>query len=48
MESEQRIEKLRLQMIKTAVSTDLRDPKVIKVSDKLDRLINEFYAKRKF
>ncbi|KLU65833.1 Spo0E like sporulation regulatory protein [Desulfosporosinus acididurans] len=46
MELEKRIEKLRLQMIKAAADKDLKDPRVIKVSDKLDRLINEFYAKR--
>jgi hypothetical protein len=46
MELERQIEKVRLQMIKMAANKDLKDPRVIKVSDKLDRLINEFYAKR--
>ncbi|WP_140417673.1 aspartyl-phosphate phosphatase Spo0E family protein [Desulfosporosinus sp. FKA] len=33
-------------MIKVAADKDLKDSRVIKVSDTLDRLINEFYAKR--
>jgi hypothetical protein len=45
MELEQQIEKVRLQLIIMAANKDLKDPSVIKVSDKLDRLINEFYAK---
>ena len=39
----ERIEELRMQMQKIALDKDLTDPKVVKVSEKLDILINEFY-----
>lgn len=46
MNLEQQIENVRLQMVKAAVGKDLKDTSVIIISDKLDKLINEFYAKR--
>ena len=39
----ERIEELRMQMQKIALDKALTDPKVVKVSEKLDILINEFY-----
>lgn len=39
----EQIEELRMQMQKIALNKDLTDPKVVKVSEKLDILINEFY-----
>ena len=39
----EQIEELRMQMQKIALDKDLTDPKVVKVSEKLDILINEFY-----
>ncbi|MDR3542306.1 MAG: aspartyl-phosphate phosphatase Spo0E family protein [Desulfosporosinus sp.] len=39
----EQIEELRLQMQKIASDKDLTDPRVVKVSEKLDILINEFY-----
>ena len=37
------IEELRKQMQKIASDKDLTDPRVVRVSEKLDILINEFY-----
>ncbi|OLN27318.1 aspartyl-phosphate phosphatase Spo0E family protein [Desulfosporosinus metallidurans] len=39
----EQIEELRMQMQKIASDKDLTDPKVVRVSEKLDILINEFY-----
>lgn len=39
-----RIEELRVQMQRTALDKDLTDPRVVKVSKKLDALISEFYS----
>jgi hypothetical protein len=38
----EQIEELRLQMQKIASDKDLTDPRVVRVSEKLDILINEF------
>ena len=38
------IEELRLQMQKIASDKDLTDPRVVRVSERLDILINEFYV----
>jgi hypothetical protein len=40
----EQIEELRIQMQKIACDKDLTDPRVVRVSEKLDLLINEFYA----
>lgn len=37
------IEELRLQMQEIALDKDLTDPRVVRVSERLDLLINEFY-----
>ncbi|MDP4160308.1 MAG: aspartyl-phosphate phosphatase Spo0E family protein [Bacillota bacterium] len=37
------IEELRLQMQKIALDKTLTDPRVVKVSEELDVLINQFY-----
>ena len=39
----EQIEELRLQMQIIATDKDLTDPRVVRVSEKLDILINEFY-----
>lgn len=39
----EQIEELRLQMQKIASGKDLTDPRVVRVSERLDILINEFY-----
>jgi hypothetical protein len=45
---QEQIEKLRLEMQEIALDKDLTDPRVVRVSEKLDLLINEFYiAKRR-
>lgn len=41
------IEELRIQMQKIATDKDLTDPKVVRVSQMLDLLINEFYYNNK-
>ena len=41
------IEELRIQMQKIAFDRNLTDPKVVKASEKLDVLINEFYLSKK-
>ena len=38
----EQIEELRLQMQLIASDKDLTDPRVVRVSEKLDKLINEF------
>lgn len=38
-----KIEELRSQMQEIASSNGLKDPRVLRVSEKLDALINEFY-----
>ena len=43
----EQIEELRLQMQKIASDKDLTDPRVVRVSEKLDLLINEFYIAKK-
>ncbi|TGE33993.1 aspartyl-phosphate phosphatase Spo0E family protein [Desulfosporosinus sp. Sb-LF] len=43
MAQEQQIEYLRVQMQKIASDKDLTDPRVVRVSEKLDILISEFY-----
>lgn len=44
----EQIEKLRLEMQEIALDKDLTDPRVVRVSERLDLLINEFYiAKRR-
>lgn len=43
----EQIEVLRLQMQIIASDKDLTDPRVIRVSEKLDVLINEFYLSQK-
>ena len=43
----EQIEELRLQMQRIASGKDLTDTRVIGVSEKLDVLINVFYATRK-
>ena len=40
----EQIEELRLQMQKIASDKDLTDPRVVRVSERLDILINEFYS----
>lgn len=40
----EQIEELRLQMHKVAFDKDLTDPNVVRISEKLDLLINKFYA----
>ena len=40
----EQIEELRLQMQKIASDKDLTDPRVVRVSERLDILINEFYV----
>jgi len=40
----EQIENLRLQMQKIAFGKDLTDPRVVRVSEQLDVLINEFYT----
>lgn len=39
----EQIEELRIQMQKIASDKDLTDPRVVRVSERLDILINEFY-----
>ena len=39
----EQIEELRLQMQEIASDKDLTDPRVVRVSERLDILINEFY-----
>ncbi|KUO69832.1 MAG: sporulation protein Spo0E [Desulfosporosinus sp. BRH_c37] len=39
----EQIEDLRLQMQKIALDKDLTDPRVVRLSERLDILINEFY-----
>jgi len=43
----EQIEELRLQMQKIASDKDLTDPRVVRVSEKLDLLISEFYIAKK-
>ena len=43
----EQIEELRLQMHKIASDKDLTDPRVVRVSERLDILINEFYSSEK-
>lgn len=43
MEVRDRIEELRAQLQKIALDKDLTDPIVIAASEKLDKLISEFY-----
>lgn len=44
----ERIEELRLQMIKTALDKALTDARVVRVSEKLDELIYQFYINKPF
>ena len=39
-----KIEKLRFKLQKIASDKELTDPKVVRVSEKLDVLINEYYS----
>jgi len=39
-----RIEKLRLEMQEIASDKELTDPRVVRVSEKLDVLINKYYS----
>ena len=41
----EQIEDLRLQMQEIALDKDLTDPRVVSISERLDKLINEFYNK---
>ncbi len=43
----EQIEELRLQMQKIASDKDLTDPRVVRESERLDILINEFYINQK-
>ena len=43
----EQIEELRLQMQKIASDEKLIDPRVVRVSERLDILINEFYFSQK-
>ena len=44
----EQIEDLRIQMQKIAVNKTLTDPGVVKASERLDVLINEFYIGQKY
>ena len=43
----EQIEELRIQMQGIASNKDLTDPIVVSISEKLDKLINEFYSQRR-
>ena len=43
----EQIEELRIQMQGIASNKDLTDPIVVSISEKLDKLINEFYCQRR-
>lgn len=43
----EQIEELRLQMQEIALGKDLTDPRVVRVSEELDLMINEFYTAKR-
>ena len=43
----EQIEEMRIQMQGIASNKDLTDPIVVSISEKLDKLINEFYSQRR-